>query len=91
MDFIKMNNLQGKIFVVIGKIEDIELLEKVDVILLEWMGIFLFFEFMIDLVLFVRDKWLKFSGVIWLLNVQLFIVFCFVKKIYEEKVIVWKN
>ena len=90
-DLIKTNDLQGKISVIIGKIEDIELPEKVDVILSEWMGTFLLFEFMIDSVLFARDKWLKPSGVIWPSNAQLFIAPCSAKKIYEEKVTVWKN
>ena len=90
-DLIKANDLQGKISVVIGKIEDIELPEKVDVILSEWMGTFLLFEFMIDSVLFARDKWLKPSGVIWPSNAQLFIAPCSAKKIYEEKVTVWRN
>ena len=90
-DLIKTNDLQGKISVVIGKVEDIELPEKVDVILSEWMGTFLLFEFMIDSVLFARDKWLKPSGVIWPSNAQLFIAPCSAKKIYEEKVTVWKN
>ena len=90
-DLIKANDSQGKISVVIGKIEDIELPEKVDVILSEWMGTFLLFEFMIDSVLFARDKWLKPSGVIWPSNAQLFIAPCSAKKIYEEKVTVWRN
>ena len=90
-DLIKTNDLQGNISVIIGKIEDIELPEKVDVILSEWMGTFLLFEFMIDSVLFARDKWLKPSGVIWPSNAQLFIAPCSAKKIYEEKVTVWKN
>ena len=90
-DLIKANDMQGKISVVIGKIEDIELPEKVDVILSEWMGTFLLFEFMIDSVLFARDKWLKPNGVIWPSNAQLFITPCSAKKIYDEKVTVWRN
>lgn len=42
-----------------GKIEDIELpVEKVDIIVSEWMGYFLLYESMLDTVLFARDKWL---------------------------------
>lgn len=59
MEVIRVNNFDYVIFVFVGKIEDVELFEKVDIILFEWMGIFLVFEFMIDLVFFVRDKWLK--------------------------------
>ena len=33
-------------------------MDKVDVIISEWMGYFLFYESMLDTVLFARDKWL---------------------------------
>ena len=88
---VERNDLQEVISVIIGKIEDVELPEKVDVILSEWMGTFLVFEFMIDSVLFARDKWLKSDGVIWPSNAKLFIAPCSAKKVYEEKVTVWKN
>jgi len=42
-----------------GKMEEIELPEKVDVIISEWMGSFLIFEGMLDSVIYARDKWLK--------------------------------
>lgn len=41
------------------KVEDMEIPEKVDIIISEWMGYFLFYESMLDTVLFARDKWLK--------------------------------
>ena len=42
-----------------GKVEDVQLpVEKVDVIVSEWMGYCLFYESMLDTVLFARDKWL---------------------------------
>lgn len=42
-----------------GKIEDIELpVQKVDIILSDWMGYLLFFDSMIDSVIYARDKWL---------------------------------
>ena len=42
-----------------GKVEEIELpVEKVDVIVSEWMGYCLFYESMLETVLFARDKWL---------------------------------
>ena len=42
-----------------GKVEDIELpVEKVDIIVSEWMGYCLLYESMLDTVLFARDKWL---------------------------------
>ena len=42
-----------------GKVEEVELpVEKVDIIISEWMGYFLFYESMLDTVLYARDKWL---------------------------------
>ena len=43
--------------------EEIKLpVEKVDIIISEWMGYFLLFESMLDTVLFARDKYLKPDG-----------------------------
>lgn len=42
-----------------GKIEEVEfLIDKVDIIISEWMGYCFLYELMLDIVLFVRDKWL---------------------------------
>jgi protein arginine N-methyltransferase 1 len=43
-----------------GKLEEITLpdgIEKVDIIISEWMGYFLLYESMLDTVLYARDKW----------------------------------
>ena len=90
-EIVKVNDLNHIVSVFIGKIEDVELPEKVDIILSEWMGTFLVFEFMIDSVLFARDKWLKAGGIIWPSNAKLFITPCSAKKAYDEKVTVWNN
>ncbi len=45
-----------------GTIESIELPEKVDVIISEWMGYFLLRESMLDSVLVARDRFLKPGG-----------------------------
>lgn len=46
-----------------GKVEEVELpVEKVDIIISEWMGYFLLYESMLDTVLFARDKWLIEGG-----------------------------
>ena len=47
--------------IVKGKIEDIELpegIQKVDVIIAEWMGYSLFYDSMIQSVIYARDKYL---------------------------------
>ncbi|CAN0576651.1 unnamed protein product, partial [Laminaria digitata] len=48
-----------------GKVEDVDIgVEKVDVIISEWMGYCLFFESMLPSVLFARDKYLNMGGVV---------------------------
>ena len=62
---IKANGLDGVITCVRGKIEEISLpdgVEKVDIIVSEWMGYCLLFEAMLDSVLVARDKYLKPDG-----------------------------
>ena len=62
-EIIKKNNLSDKITVIKSKVEDVKLpVEKVDIIISEWMGYFLLYESMLDTVLFARDKWLQKDG-----------------------------
>ena len=44
-----------------GKVEEVQLpdgIEKVDIIVSEWMGYCLFYESMLNTVIYARDKWL---------------------------------
>eukprot|EP00742_Colponemidia_sp_Colp-10_P003798 GILJ01004045.1.p1 GENE.GILJ01004045.1~~GILJ01004045.1.p1 ORF type:complete len:366 (-),score=49.93 GILJ01004045.1:110-1207(-) len=59
---VARNGLSNVIEVIKGEAEKIELPEKVDVIVSEWMGYFLLFESMFNSVLVARDKWLKPGG-----------------------------
>lgn len=60
---IEANGLSDKITVFKGKIEEIILpVEKVDIIISEWMGYFLLYESMLDCVLWARDKYLAADG-----------------------------
>jgi len=64
-EIVKVNQLDDVITLVQGKIEEIELpdgIEKVDVIISEWMGYMLVYESMLDSVMFARDKWLVKGG-----------------------------
>ena len=38
--------------------------DKVDILISEWMGYFLFYESMLDTVLWARDRWLTPQGLI---------------------------
>uniref|UniRef100_A0A7N8XPE9 Protein arginine N-methyltransferase 3 n=1 Tax=Mastacembelus armatus TaxID=205130 RepID=A0A7N8XPE9_9TELE len=59
MDIVRSNHLEDKITLIKGRIEDVSLpVEKVDIIISEWMGYFLLFESMLDSVLYARDLYL---------------------------------
>merc|ERR1712137_922069 len=63
-EIVKANGFEDKITLIRGKVEEITLpVDKVDIIISEWMGYFLLYEAMLDTVLFARDKWLKKGGV----------------------------
>lgn len=66
MDIIRENGLENVITLIKGKAEEVTLpVDKVYVIISEWMGYFLLFESMLDTVLFARDKWLKSAGCVY--------------------------
>ncbi|XP_069660190.1 protein arginine N-methyltransferase 3 isoform X2 [Haliaeetus albicilla] len=63
MDIIRLNKLENIITLVKGRIEEVDLpVEKVDVIISEWMGYFLLFESMLDSVIYAKDKYLAEGG-----------------------------
>jgi protein arginine N-methyltransferase 1 len=59
---IEANGFKDVIEIINKKVEDVELPEKVDIIISEWMGYFLLYESMLDTVLYARDKWLVPGG-----------------------------
>ncbi len=62
-EIMKKNGLEDKITVLKGKVEEVVLpVEKVDIIISEWMGYFLLYESMLDCVLWARDKYLVEGG-----------------------------
>lgn len=65
MDIVRENGLQDVVKVIKGDAEKIKMpegIEKVDLIISEWMGYFLLFESMLDSVIRCRDKWLHKDG-----------------------------
>lgn len=59
------NKLDHKIELVKGRLEDTELpIDKVDIIVSEWMGYFLLFEAMLDSVVYARDHHLSPGGIL---------------------------
>ncbi|EDW58908.2 protein arginine N-methyltransferase 1-B [Drosophila virilis] len=88
------NNLQDVITVVKGKIEEIELpngVEKVDIIISEWMGYCLFYESMLDTVLYARDRWLKPNGMMFPDRGTLYITAIEDRQYKDEKINWWDD
>lgn len=70
---VQQNNMGDKIEVIRGTVETVDLPEKVDVIVSEWMGYALLHESMLNSVLYARDKWLQPGGVILPSRAELYI------------------
>jgi len=64
MAIAKENNIDdSKLMFIHGRIEDISLpVEKVDIIISEWMGYFLLFECMLESIIYARDNYLNLNG-----------------------------
>ena len=62
---VKANGFEDQIVLLHGKMEEVKLpVDKVDIIISEWMGYFLLYESMLDSVLWARDKYLKKDGLV---------------------------
>jgi len=73
-EIVADNELSNKITIIKGRIEEVELpVEKVDIIISEWMGFFLLHESMLDSVIFARDKWLVKDGLMLPDNANIYI------------------
>jgi SAM-dependent methyltransferase len=59
---VEHNGLADVVKVMHSRIEDVQLPDKVDVIVSEWMGFYLVHESMMNSVLDARDRWLKPDG-----------------------------
>ncbi|KAJ1374167.1 Protein arginine N-methyltransferase 1 [Parelaphostrongylus tenuis] len=92
---VKDNNLEDVITVIQAKVEELTELpdgcEKVDVIISEWMGYCLFYESMLNTVIFARDKWLKEGGLIFPDKAKLFLCAIEDRQYKEDKIHWWDN
>ncbi|OHT08038.1 Protein arginine N-methyltransferase 8 [Tritrichomonas foetus] len=61
-EIISANHFENIITVVHGRLEEVEIPEKVDIIISEWMGYALYFEVMLPSVIFARNKYLNPNG-----------------------------
>jgi len=89
---IERNGFADRITLIYGKIEEVDLpVEKVDIILSEWMGYFLFYESMLNTVLFARDKWLQENGLLFPDKATLYIAAIEDADYKREKIDYWND
>lgn len=86
------NGLADKITFIKGKAEDVVLpVDKVDIIVSEWMGYMLLYESMLDTVLLMRDKYLTKDGLVFPDKASLHIAAIEDGEYREEKIGYWGN
>uniref|UniRef100_A0A8C6SZI6 type I protein arginine methyltransferase n=1 Tax=Neogobius melanostomus TaxID=47308 RepID=A0A8C6SZI6_9GOBI len=89
---IKSNHLDSVITIFKGKVEEVELpVDKVDIIISEWMGYCLFYESMLNTVIFARDKWLKSGGLMFPDRASLYVVAIEDRQYKDFKIHWWEN
>ncbi|KAI8914380.1 S-adenosyl-L-methionine-dependent methyltransferase [Gorgonomyces haynaldii] len=75
-----------------GKMEEVQLpVDKVDIIISEWMGYCLLYETMLNTVLYARDKYLSPGGLIFPDKAKMYLATIEDGQYYEEKIDFWDN
>lgn len=91
---VEANGFQDVITLVKGKVEEVTLPEgitQVDIIISEWMGYCLFYESMLNTVLYARDKWLAPGGHLFPDKASLHIVGIEDREYKDDKINWWNN
>ncbi|CAF3719429.1 unnamed protein product [Adineta steineri] len=91
---IRANRYDKVIKVIKGKIEEIELpegIQQVDIIIAEWMGYSLFYDSIIQSVIYARDKYLKPDGIIFPDRATMYMVGIEDREYKEDKVEWWSS
>lgn len=86
-DVVKENNFENIIQVFQTKIENFTLpngIEKVDIIISEWMGFYLLHEGMLDSIIFARDKFLCNDGLMFPENATITVAPCSVPARFDQ-------
>uniref|UniRef100_I3JLU0 type I protein arginine methyltransferase n=1 Tax=Oreochromis niloticus TaxID=8128 RepID=I3JLU0_ORENI len=89
---VKANNLDDVVTIIKGKVEEVELpVDGVDIIISEWMGYCLFYESMLNTVIYARDKWLKPDGLIFPDRATLYVTAIEDRQYKDYKIHWWEN
>lgn len=89
---IEENKMEDKVKVIKGKIEEVSLpVDKVDIIISEWMGFYLLHESMLDSVIFARDKYLAEDGLMIPSDAVLYMTPVNMSSYVAENILFWDN
>jgi len=90
-EVVKHNKMQDKIIIIKGRVEDVEIEEKADIIISEWMGYCLLYESMLESVIIARDKWLKQEGIMFPAWANIFMCPFTDEQLYIDKIDFWND
>ncbi|KAK8812260.1 hypothetical protein WA158_007494 [Blastocystis sp. Blastoise] len=91
-EIVKENKLEDVVTIIQGKVEEVVLpVDKVDIIISEWMGYFLFYESMLETVLYAKEKWLVEGGLLFPNNAQLYLCAIEDGEYKDSKIAFWEN
>ncbi|KAG7444182.1 S-adenosyl-L-methionine-dependent methyltransferase [Guyanagaster necrorhizus] len=88
---VKVNGMEDIITVIRGKIEDLTIPEKVDIIISEWMGYALLYESMLDSVLSARDRFLRPGGIMAPSQCKMMLGLCDASEVLKDRVTFWND
>ncbi|KAM0752473.1 S-adenosyl-L-methionine-dependent methyltransferase [Meredithblackwellia eburnea MCA 4105] len=89
---VAANGFADTITLIKGKMEEVVLpVDKVDIIISEWMGYFLLYESMLDSVLYARDKYLVPGGLMFPDEATMFLAAIEDQDYKEEKIGFWDD
>lgn len=91
MDVAKRNGLGDRVQVFQGRIEEIELPEKVDIITSVFTGNLLYSEDLLPSLYFARDRWLKPGGHLIPDRAELMVAVASAKPLHRERIQVWSD
>ncbi|KAG6554535.1 hypothetical protein Mapa_003914 [Marchantia paleacea] len=90
-EVVKANGLSEIITVILGRVEEVDIHEQVDVIVSEWMGYMLLYESMLPSVICARDRWLKPGGLILPSHATLYMAPITNAERYADSIDFWRN
>ncbi|KAL3701633.1 hypothetical protein R1sor_019655 [Riccia sorocarpa] len=90
-EVVKANGLSEIITVILGRVEEVDVPEPVDVIVSEWMGYMLLYESMLPSVICARDRWLKPGGLMLPTYATLYMAPITHADRYADSIDFWRN